>query len=136
LRDGVLGLLNSDRMEYNLLYGADNTYWMLQDTAMQLGWQPPARAPLAQPREWTYGYTVYMPEYDVIISDPQVMNANRLIREEWGRTLPMLILAPTEADFDSLFESFIAKRGELGYDLVAEEWTRLVGESKRKLKID
>ena len=136
IRDGVLALLNSDRMEYNRLYGADNTYWMLQDTAMQLGWQPPARAPLAQPREWTYKYTVYMPEYDVVITEPAAADANRLIREEWGRVLPALILAPDDAEFDALFEAFVSRRAELGYGLVSREWERLIAEAKQKLSIN
>ncbi|MCL2059151.1 MAG: extracellular solute-binding protein [Oscillospiraceae bacterium] len=133
LRTEVLDMLNTDRMEYNRLYGADNTYWMLQDNAMQLDWQPPPQPPLAQPKEWTYPYTVYMPEYDVSITDGDAMNANRLIREEWGRVLPALILAPDEAEFDRLFEEFLAKREDLGHDLVTGEWMRLVEDAKRKL---
>jgi len=121
----VLELLNSDRVEYNRVYGADNTYWMLQDNAMQLKWQPPARQPLSQPREWTFPYTVYMPEYDVSITDPELAAAYQRIRKAWGTTFPQLLLAPTDEEFDRIFNDYIALRDSMGYDLVAREWIRL-----------
>jgi len=132
----VLELLNSDRVEYNSIYGADNTYWMLQDNAMQLRWQPPARPPLSQPREWTFPYTVYMPEYDVSITDPEISAAYQRIREAWGSALPQLLLAPTDEEFDRIFSEYVALREGLGYDLVAREWMRLVEEAKLKLDMD
>ena len=132
-RGEAMDLLGSDRAEYNRVYGADNTYWMMQDTAMQLDWQPPPRPPLAQPREWTFPYTVYMPEYDVSITEANAAEANRLIREEWGRTLPALLLAPDDGEFDRLLEQFVEKRAELGFELVNREWMRLVTEARQKL---
>ena len=136
LKPEVLELLNSDRVEYNRLYGADNTYWMLQDNAMQLSWQNAPQPPLAQPKEWTFPYTVYMPEYDVTITDPEVAAAYQRIREAWGSVLPQLLLAPTEQEFDRLFGEYLALRDDLGYDRVAREWMRLVDEAKRKLDLD
>ena len=133
LRTDITALLGRDRMEYNRLYGADNTYWMLQDLAMQIEWQQPAQPPLAQPREWTFPYTVYMPEYDVTITDPEAASANQLIEEEWGRILPLLMTAPTDDDFDRLYASFVETRGELGYDIVAKEWMRLMEDAKQRL---
>lgn len=34
----ILDLLNSDRSAYDKKYGADNTYWMMQNNVMQLDW--------------------------------------------------------------------------------------------------
>ena len=100
---------------------------------MQLVWQPLPQPPLAQPKEWTYEYTIYMPEYDATITDPEIAAAYQRIREAWGSTLPYLILAPTEAEFDRLFDEFLALRHSLGYDMVAREWMRVVEEAKEKL---
>jgi putative aldouronate transport system substrate-binding protein len=136
IRLEVVDLMNRDRTEYNRVYGADNTYWMLQDNAMQLKWQQPAKPPLAQPREWTFPYTVYMPEYDVSITDAEAASANQRIREEWGIVLPKLLLAPTEEEFDRLHAAFIAKREELGYDIVEKEWLRLMDEARYKLGLE
>ena len=41
LKEEVLELLNTNRAEYDRLYGADDTYWMLQNNAIQLQWMPP-----------------------------------------------------------------------------------------------
>ena len=135
-RDEVLELLSQDRIEYNRLYSGDNTYWMLQDNAMQLKWQLTPQAPLAQPREWTYPYTEYIVEYDVSITEPVAMDANWRIKNEWGGILPQLFTAPTEEDFDRLYESFLQARWELGYDIVLAEWVRLLDEAKLRLGVD
>ena len=131
--EDVLELLSRDRVEYNSLYGADNTYWMLQDLAMQNPWQPPAQPPLAQPREWTYQYTVYIPEYDIIITEPEAAAADLRIREEWGHLLPLLLTAPSKEEFDQLIDSFVEKRAELGFDIVTSEQIRLIQEAKSRL---
>ena len=133
LRAEILDLLSRDRGEYNRLYGADNTYWMLQDNAMQIKWQQAPQPPLAQPREWTYPYTVYIPEYDVNITEPEAMDASWRIKEEWGRTLPLLLTAPTGEAFDRLLDAFVERREGLGYDIYIEEWARLVADAKRRL---
>ena len=135
LRSEILDLLSRDRGEYNRLYGADNTYWMLQDNAMQIKWQQVPQPPLAQPREWTYPYTAYILEYDVNITEPEAMDASWRIKNEWGGTLPLLLTAPTEEEFDRLLDAFVERRGELGYDIFVEEWTRLVAEAKRRLNL-
>ena len=129
-------MLNSDRTEYNRIYGADNTYWMLQDNAMQNDWHPPPQPPLAQPCEWTFPYTVYVPEYDIIITEREAADANWRINEEWGHMLPLLLTAASEDEFDSLFESFLDRRWELGYDIVLREWARLAEEAKRRLGLE
>jgi putative aldouronate transport system substrate-binding protein len=133
VREEVSELLKSNRELYNRIYGADNAYWMLQDTAMQLKWQQPAQPPRAQPREWTFPYTVYIPEYDVNITDPIIAALHQRIREEWGLTIPNLILAPTAEEFNRLLNAFVSKRSELGYDIVSEEWMRLMADAKQKL---
>ena len=133
IRDDVLEMLGRDRVEYNDTYGADNTYWMLQDNAMQLYWQQPARLPLSQPREWTFPYTVYMPEYDITITAQEAAEANWRIQDEWGRILPLLLTAPTDAEFDTLYATFVEWRGEMRHDLVMEEWMRLMEDAKQRL---
>ncbi len=134
--DDVTQLLNSDRLEYNRLYGADNTYWMLQDNAMQLDWQPPLEGPLAQMQEWTHPYTVYAAQYDAVYeAGSEAAEANARIREEWGRVLPQLLLAGSDEEFDQLWDTFLEKRDALGFDAVQAEGTRQMNEAKEKLGI-
>ncbi|MDL2248878.1 extracellular solute-binding protein [Tyzzerella sp. OttesenSCG-928-J15] len=136
IKPEVQELLNKDRAEYNRLYGADNTYWMLQDNAMQLKWAPEQSGPLAQPKKWTYPYTVYAAQYDMVLdTDSAVANAHYNIREEWGKVLPKLIMAESEAEFDRIFGEYLAKREDLGFEMVMEEFTRQMAANKARLNI-
>lgn len=35
----IIELLNTDRVAYDEKYGADNTYWMMQNNVMMLQWE-------------------------------------------------------------------------------------------------
>lgn len=128
-------LLNSDRNAYDAVYGADNAYWMLQDTARQLEWKQPLTAPNGQLEEWTYPYSHYLAQYEVSFErNTQAGDADVNIKKLWSRTLPSLLLAPTEEEFDRIFAEFLKEREALGYALVVEESMKQVNETKEKLK--
>ncbi len=64
------------------------------------------------------------------------------IDDRWGAVLPQLILAKTDADFDSLLRSFLADRAALGYDRLMvrcgdghERVCRIRGKMKRRVWI-
>lgn len=134
LRPDVEMLLNTDRMEYDRKYGADDAYWMLQNNVMQLQWASNLKPPMAQLQEWTYPYTVYTGQYDIIFDrDSEEENINNKITYEWGRTLPKLLLARSDGEFDGLMRNFIEKRNKYGYNKIVEESTRQMNEAKVKL---
>ncbi len=137
IKEEVAEVLNSDRAQYDKLYGADDAYWMLQDNAMQLAWQPELTEPMGQLEKWTYPYTVYTGQYDVTLAtDSDEANANLKINNEWGTTLPKLLLAKSEGEFDKLFDAFVQKRDSLNYQIVLDESTRQMNEAKQKLGMD
>lgn len=131
----VLELLNSDRTAFDQKYGASHTFWMLMDTDMQLQWQPPTSEPFKQLEDWTKGKTQSFAVYDDI--NPQGTSsegvANTKIAQEWGKTLPKLILAESDSEFDQIFDEFIKKRDELGYKKVREYQTKKFLENKAKI---
>lgn len=53
----------------------------------------------------------------------------------WSQTFPALLMAPSEEEFDTLFEEFIEKRDELGYTDVMEKKTAYMNSAKEKLGI-
>jgi putative aldouronate transport system substrate-binding protein len=53
----------------------------------------------------------------------------------WSETLKELLLAPTEEDFDEIWENFKEERQNLGYDRVMEEQTKRMEENKLRLGI-
>ena len=133
----VQELLTTNRTEYDRLYGADNTYWMLQDNVMQLQWKEKLKEPFGQMEEWTYPYSQYLGQYEISFdSNSEAGNADINIKNLWSVTLPKLLLASSEEEFDFIFEDFCQKRDELGFDIVQAESTRHMKESKERLGLE
>jgi putative aldouronate transport system substrate-binding protein len=131
----ALKVLQSDRAKFDKEYGSSFTHWMLMDTNMQLQWAPPSAEPSKQLEDWTKGKTVSYALYDGI--DPTGTSeegvAASTIAQEWGKTLPKLINAKTEAEFDQVFEAYKAKRVELGHDKVEAFRKAALETNKKKL---
>lgn len=137
LRDEVKRLLNSDRKTYDELYGADDAYWMLQDNVMQLRWHQEPDEPIRQMERWTYPYAQYLGQYETQISeDTEIGMAYTKINKLWSQTLPRLLLAESEEEFDEILDNFKAEREALGYEQVLDEQTRQMNENKEKLGIE
>ena len=118
----VLELLNTDRSAFDQQYGASHTFWMLMDTIMQLQWQPAAVEPFKQMEEWTYGKTKSFSQFDLI--DPPNNSDEGIalgaIKQAWGQSLPKMLLAGSEEEFDKELQSFIKTRDEKGYAAVLD----------------
>src|SRR5690606_30564980 len=113
-------------------YGASHTFWMLMDTDMQLQWQPPTEEPMKQLEDWTKGKTQSFAAFDDIA--PQGTSeagvANSKIAQEWGKTLPKLLLAKSDSEFDKIHKEFLEKRDKLGYEKVREYQVKRYEENK------
>lgn len=134
VREAVRELMNSDRAEYDEKYGADNTYWMLQDNVRQMEWRPDFEPPNGQLEEWTFPYSHYLAQYEISFDrNTEAGDADVNIKKLWSQVLPKLLLAPTEEEFDRIFEYFLQEREKLGFDLVMDESTRQMQENKKKL---
>lgn len=130
----VQDLLARNREEYDRLYGADDAYWMFQNQVMQLKWKPKGEDPMTQLIEWSYPYTKYLAQYEINMNvDTEAGHAYQEIQRLWGETLPELLLAPTEEEFDEILESFVERRKEMDFDKVMEESTRQVREAEKKM---
>lgn len=137
IREDVLQLQYSDRKEYDRLYGADDTYWMLQDNVMQNQWMPKAKEPLIQMEEWTYPYTTYLGQYEIyIIEESEIGVVHNRVNLLWSKTLPKLLLAENEDAFDQLMASFVEERNKLGFAKLLEEETRQITENKKRLGLE
>lgn len=134
IRPEVEELIHTNRNEYDRLYGGDDTYWMFQDNVMQLKWKETKGEPLGQPEEWTYPYSHYMGQYEISFdSNTEAGNADINIKKVWSETLPRLLLASSEEEFDRILEEFVITRDELGFDIVIEESEKQVRENKERL---
>ena len=93
VKEEVNALLNVDRQAYDRTYGADNTYWMLQDNRMQLKWKQEPGEPVRQIMEWSYPYVIYNGQYDAFLpKGSREAYADNKIELLWSKTLPRLLL--------------------------------------------
>ncbi len=136
IKEEVKDILETDRKKYDRLYGADNTYWMFQDLVMQMQWKQDFDNPCKQLEEWTFPYTHYLSQYEInldIHSKAGIADLN--ISKLWGETLPKLLLASSEEEFNDILDEFIKKRDDLDYALYIEESTKHMEETKEKVGI-
>lgn len=137
IKPEVEQVMITDRVEYDRLYGADNAFWMFQDNVMQLKWNEKKQEPLQQMEEWTYPYTQYMGQYEIVFDTNSVPgNASIKVKKLWSETLPKLLLAPTEEEFEQYLQEYIDKRENLGYSSMMEESTSQMNEAKKRLGLD
>lgn len=139
IKPEVKKILNTDREKYDQLYGADNAYWMFQNNVMQLKWrwESEENSAVAQLENWTMPYTHYLGQYEISFdANTEAGNCDTKIKQLWSQTLPELLLAPSEEEFDRIFAEFVEKREGLGFDIVMEESTRQMNEAKVRLGLE
>ncbi len=136
IKPEVLSLLNSDREAYEAVYGADDTYWMLQNGVSQLQWQTPMLDCFAQLRDWTRPYVAYTGQYDLSFSDPQTAALYDHMQYLWGITLPKLLMADSDEEFDRILEEYVQTREEEGYAQFAAAATQMYKLNKQKLGME
>lgn len=137
IKPEVQKVLDTNRVTYDRLYGADNTYWMLQNSVMQLAWKRKPAEYLRQLEEWSYPYTHYMGQYELTFkADTEAGNNYSKIKKLWSETLSRLLLAPSEEEFDQILDGYLAGRGQMGYQSVVEEAQRQIADAKKKLGFD
>lgn len=129
----VLELLNSDRTAYNKKYGGDDTYWMLQNNAMQLAWEYNPDDSIRQMKEWTWPYTAYTGQYDLGFEDSEEgRTLYSKVQRIWGSTLPRLLLADSDEEFDRLIGECVQAGEEAGYERFAQLATEEFKSNKAK----
>ncbi len=137
LRKEVKELLDTDRITYDKLYGADDAYWMLQDNVMQAKWNQQSMEAIQQLKDWALKYPVYDGQYDIYLpAESENAKADEQITALWCETLVELLLAPSEEEFDRILAEFVQERADLGYESVMEEKTLYMLYTKKKLGIE
>lgn len=110
----VIDLLNKDRAAFDQKYGASYTYWMLMDTNMNLAWAPPSVDPAKQMEDWTKGKSISMSEFDNLdapANSPEGIAGSKNTRS-WGKALPKLLLSKSDAEFDEIWNKYLAERSD------------------------
>lgn len=123
---------NLQETKYGLMY----TYWMLMDTAWLGQWGLKMSPALEQPQLWTRPYVQSFAAYDNL-SQLAPGSDEALISEEiarrWGKDLPLLLRAKSEAEFNKIWTDFQTFRKQKGVDKVQAKQTELLKINKSKL---
>lgn len=133
----IVELVNTDRSKYNELYGADSTYWMFETGISVMNMQKETPDYIREMNEWAVPYTVYSGQYELNFGeDAEMTNIYDNLSALWGDTLPRLLLADTEKEFDEILEEYICEREENNYREFCEAVTKLYKANKEKLGIE
>lgn len=133
----VLKLLNTNRTLYDKIYGAYDTYWMLQDGNLKMNdyFQKPKY--MERLYEWTHPYIIYSSQYELEFQDNQEMNyLYNGFRKLWSDTLIQLLLSNSEEEFDEIIEKYLKQREEKGYQKFVIEATKTIQKNKEKLGME
>ncbi len=138
LKKNVKDILNTDRETFDKKYGADSCYWMMQNDALGSQWiKDDMNNPVTQLKQWTYPYTTYVGQYTITFdSNSEIGKLKNYLDEKWGETLPKLLLAESDEEFDSIYDSFMKARYKNGYNKVLKALTKQMDINIKKLGLD
>lgn len=123
LKTEMVQLLDTDRERLEKEYGIMDTYWMLRNPAFVNPWRP-EKAPSVKQMEEFANKQADMDSgiYKGIdpVGDSDIALAWSRISQNWEEVLPELITAKDEAAFDKIFENFLARRVNYGFNQVME----------------
>ncbi len=92
---------------------------------------------IQQLKDWSCKYSVYNGQYDVYLpAESEYADVDNKVTKLWSQTLPKLLLAPTEEEFDAIFAEFVEERDALGFEELMAEKTIYMNAAKEKLGID
>ena len=123
LKAEMVQLLATDIEKMEKEYGIMDTYWMVRNPVIINQWRPEQAPVIKQMEDFANGradidsgiYKGLDPQGD---SDVAVAWAR--ISQNWEEVLPELITAKDEAAFDKIFDNFLARRVNYGFDDVME----------------
>ena len=118
-------------------YGVQYTYWMLMDNAWQTQWGAKYSPALEQPQLWTRPYVTSFAAYDNVQiapgSDEDLIFSE--IQRRWGKDLPLMLRAKTDAEFDKIWADFQTFKKSIGYEKLQAAQTVMLNANKQKLGI-
>ena len=117
--------------------GADNTYWMMENTVMQNKWPLKLDEVLLQPQEWSEQYSYYCGQYEINLDSslPEYKTETK-IKTLWGTTLPKLLMADSDQEFDRIFDEYLEERDSLGFDELNDLYTEIMLSNKEQLGLE
>lgn len=133
----VFDLMNKDRSTFDKQIGSSFTFWMLQNTNITDQWAPKSVEPFKQLEDWTRGKSIGSSEFQQIEptgNSPEGIIASKL-KQLRGKTMPKLLMASSDAEFDKIWNEYLEKRKKEGEDVFDAYQQKKYEENKVKLSI-
>ncbi|WP_339233840.1 extracellular solute-binding protein [Paenibacillus sp. FSL R5-0517] len=123
LTAAMVQLYDTDRERLEKEYGIIDTYWMLRNPAFVNPWRPEHTPSIKQMEAFANQHAdldsgIYKGLDPV--GDSDIALAWSRISQNWEEVLPELITAKDEAAFDKIFENFLIRRVNYGFNQVME----------------
>lgn len=136
LKPELVQLLDTDIERLEKEYGVMDTYWMMRNPVIVNQWRPEKAPVIKQMEDFANGQAdidsgIYKGLDPLGDSDAAVAWAR--ISQNWEEVLPELITAKDEAAFDKIFDNFLARRAEYGFDMVMEHRQAELDARKAKM---
>jgi putative aldouronate transport system substrate-binding protein len=125
---------NSNREEHDRIVGQD-PLWMLGNSLIQQAWAPPTSPSLKQMEDWTEDKCISFSAYNDLdpAADSDLGIVLKKVNDNWGRALPKLLLAKSDAELDKLYADFMKQRDALGWSKVVDYQNASFAKNKAKL---
>lgn len=111
--------------------------WMLRDPVLEKNWLADQPEYLKQMYDWGLPYVVNGSQYSQI--DPEAGSEEAEIKQDidllWGSTLPKLITAASDEEFDTVLQDYFTQRDSLGWDRLLTYQQAKYEENCKKLGI-
>lgn len=123
LTAAMVQLHDTDRERLEKEYGIMDTYWMLRNPAFVNKWRPENATSIKQMEEFANQQAdLESGIYKGLdpIGDSDIALAWSRISQNWEEVLPELLTAKDEAAFDKIFENFLIRRVNYGFNQVME----------------
>lgn len=131
-------LMNKDRAQFDKQYGSSFTFWMMQNTNITDQWAPKSVEPFKQLEDWTRGKAINTSEFQLIDptgNSPEGIIATKL-KQLRGKTMPKLLMASSDAEFDEIWNDYLAKKEKEGQATFDEYRQMKYEENKKKLGME
>lgn len=118
--EDVIDLMNTDVVAFTQL-GVMDTYWQMRNPVIVYPWRPLQPEYIQQMIDWSNANCDYsagiFKNLDPTGGDEAGVAWTK-INADWEQTVAALMMTGSEAEFDAEWEAFLARRDEMGYDLV------------------
>ena len=124
--------LDKNRQEIDI--GVQYTYWMLMDNPWTMQFPQEYSPALEQPQLWTRPYAESFAMYDGVempVGSDEAIIFDTISRR-WGQDLPRLLLAKTDAEFNTIWTDFQKYKKNQGFEKLQARQTQLMNANKAK----